>query len=361
MAEVYAVIMAGGRGERFWPLSTEKYPKPFIPLLASTSLIEDTVERLRAVVPVERILICLGRTHLRAARECLPQIPERNLIVEPLGRDTSACLGYCALHLERRDPEAFMLALPADHYISEPLKFQRTLGKGIRSLPSGAGIVFGIVPDRPETSYGYIRAEKPAVCADAWPVVQFVEKPTLEKATEYLRSGHYFWNSGIFLWRNRTLLELFQKHMPETYRCLDSLRPILGRSESHIEIHAIYSRMERISIDFGILEKASGLRMIPADFAWDDIGSWASLARALPGDSQGNVIRGEHVSVDSTGCLIYSDTGMVATLGVSDLVIVQAHGKVLVCRKNLAAELKRLVSLITPKDDLNQENFRDEN
>jgi len=157
------------------------------------------------------------------------------------------------------------------------------------------------------------------------------------------------------------LLELFQKHMPETYRCLDSLRPILGRSESHIEIHAIYSRMERISIDFGILEKASGLRMIPADFAWDDIGSWASLARALPGDSQGNVIRGEHVSVDSTGCLIYSDTGMVATLGVSDLVIVQAHGKVLVCRKNLAAELKRLVSLITPKDDLNQENFRDEN
>lgn len=349
MAAVYAIVMAGGRGERFWPLSTERYPKPFVPLLGATSLIQDTVERLLPLVPVERVLISIGEAHLGAARERLPQISPDNFVVEPVGRDTSACLGFCALHLDKLDPEAIMLALPADHYISDPLRFRITLQKGIRNLPGATGIVFGIVPDRPDPGYGYVQAEKPAVCTDAWPVVRFVEKPNVEKAAEYLRSGRYFWNSGIFLWQNRTLLELFRRYMPETYRGLSMLRPLLGRSEARDEIRRIFSGLERISIDFGILEKVSGLRLVPAEFAWDDIGNWTSLARALPGDAHGNVARGPHVSVESTGCLIYSDAGVVATLGVSDLVIVHADGKVLVCSKDRATDLKHLVSLLTPQ------------
>ena len=346
MVSVYAIIMAGGRGERFWPLSTEKNPKPFVPLVSATSLIEETVGRLQALVPLDRIFVSIGEGHLQVAHERLPKVPARNFIVEPAGRDTSACLGFCALHIERLDEDAIMLALPADHYISEPAKFQRALETGIRNLPGATGIVFGIVPDRPDPGYGYVRAEKPALPADAWPVVRFVEKPSVEKAAEYLRSGQYFWNSGIFLWQNRTLLELFRKHMPETSRRLDLLRPLLGREEARSEVSRIFSGMERISIDFGFLEKTSGLRLVPGEFAWDDIGNWASLARALPVDAHGNVVRGHHISLDSTGCVVYSDSGVVATLGVSDLVIAHANGKVLVCSRDRAAELKRLVSLL---------------
>jgi mannose-1-phosphate guanylyltransferase len=349
MAAVYAVIMAGGRGERFWPLSTERYPKPFVPLLSATSLIHDTVERLIPLIPAERILISIGEAHLGIARERLPQIPPDNFIVEPVGRDTSACLGFCALHLEKLDPEAVMLALPADHFIGDPSRFRITLQKGIRNLPGASGVVFGIVPDRADPSYGYVQAEKAAVCTEAWPVIRFIEKPNTEKAAEYLRSGRYFWNSGIFLWQNRTLLDLFRRHMPKTYQGLSMLRPLLGRSEARAEILRIFTELERISIDFGILEKVSGLRLVPVEFAWDDIGNWASLARALAGDANGNVARGQHVSVESTGCLIYSDAGVVATLGVSDLVIVHANGKVLVCPKDRAADLKRLVSLLSPQ------------
>ncbi len=348
MADLYAVIMAGGRGERFWPLSTERQPKPFAPLLGPGSLIEDTVERLAPLVPADRILVSIGKAQLAIARERLPRIPADRFIVEPVGRDTSACIGFCALHLERLDPDAVMLALPADHHIADTAGFRCTVEQGIRSLPGAAGVVFGIVPSRPETGYGYVLAEKPAVPADAWPVVRFVEKPNAAEATEYVRSGHYFWNSGIFLWENRVLLELFRRHMPETYRGLCALRPLLGRLGTDSEIRRIFSGLQRISIDYGILERTSGLRLVPAGFEWDDIGNWAALARALPGDALGNVIRGDSVSVESSGCFIYSDTGIVATLGVSDLVIVHANGKVLVCPRDRAADLKRLVSLLPP-------------
>ncbi|HYK89934.1 MAG TPA: sugar phosphate nucleotidyltransferase [Acidobacteriota bacterium] len=349
MAAVYAVIMAGGRGERFWPLSTEACPKPFVPLLGSRSLIEETVDRLLPLVPIERILVSIGRPHLKIAIERLPQIPRANFIVEPMGRDTSACLGFCALHLERLDADAIMLVLPADHYVADPGAFCVTIRKGIQSLEGAEGVIFGIVPIRPDPGYGYVHAEKPSIRTDAWPVLRFVEKPDIEMAADYIHSGSYFWNSGMFLWRNQTLLELFRKHMPETYHGLSALRPLLGRDDTQDEVARIFSGLQRMSIDFGILEKASGLRLVPAEFVWDDIGNWAALARALPGDALGNLTIGHGVSVDSSGCLIYSDNCLVATLGVSDLVIVHVHGKLLVCPKDRAAELKRLVSLLPPQ------------
>jgi mannose-1-phosphate guanylyltransferase len=317
--------------------------------LGSTSLIQDTVDRLLPLIPAERILISIGESHLAVARERLPRIPPRNFVVEPVGRDTSACLGFCALYLERLDPDAIMLALPADHYVGDSSRFRATIQKGIRSLPGATGVVFGIVPVRPDPGYGYVLAEKPAIFCEAWPVVRFVEKPSPEKAAEYLRSGHYFWNSGIFLWENRTLLELFREHMPDTHRGLCELRPLLRREGAGAEISRIFFSLRRISIDFGILEKTGGLRLIPAEFAWDDIGNWAALARALTGDAQGNAALGSHVAVESTGCFIYTDAGAVAVMGVSDLVVVQANGKVLVCPKDRAADLKRLVSLLPPQ------------
>ncbi|MBM3791571.1 MAG: mannose-1-phosphate guanylyltransferase, partial [Acidobacteria bacterium] len=279
--QVFAVVMAGGRGERFWPLSTEELPKPFIPLLGGRTLLQDTVERLQPLAPAERTLVSLGEHHLEVARRQLPGLPERNFIVEPVGRDTAACIGYCALHIERRDPEGAMLAVPADHYISDPEAFRETLAQGIRSLPGATGVVFGIAPERPETGYGYIQAEKPATPGQAWPVLRFVEKPDAETATRYVAAGNYFWNSGMFLWSNRILLELFREHMPGTYRGLDRLRGLLDRPEERDRRLAVFSAFERISIDYGIAEKASGLRLVPVGFVWDDVGNWSAIERAL--------------------------------------------------------------------------------
>jgi mannose-1-phosphate guanylyltransferase len=210
MPTLYTVIMAGGRGERFWPLSTNKLPKPFIPLLGANTLLQDTVARIHRMTPMERILISIGAEHYEMARQQLPQIPEENFIVEPVGRDTAACLGFSALHIEQRDSEAVMLALPADHFIGNADAYVRTIQSGLENLEGAAGIVFGISPTRAETGYGYILAEKPAVSEDAWPVLRFIEKPDAPTAEQYLASGNYFWNSGMFLWSNRTLLSLFQ-------------------------------------------------------------------------------------------------------------------------------------------------------
>jgi mannose-1-phosphate guanylyltransferase len=350
MAQVYAVIMAGGRGERFWPLSTDEVPKPFLPLLGSSTLLQETVARLQPLIPIERIMVSVGEMHSRIAKMQLPQIPESNFVVEPVGRDTSACLGFCALHLERRDPEAVMFALPADHFISEPHAFRLAAEKGINSLEGAEAVIFGIVPTRPDTGYGYIMAEKPALATDAWPVLRFFEKPDAERAAAYCRAGNFFWNSGMFLWRNRTLLELFRKHMPETWEGLSRLRPLLGSDEDRGELARIYSALKRISIDYGILEKTSGMRLVPAAFPWDDIGNWASLGRALPSDGAGNVSRGSFAGLEAGGCITYSDAGTVALFGVTDMVVVQAHGKVLVCPRNRAPDLKKLMASLPGSD-----------
>jgi mannose-1-phosphate guanylyltransferase len=344
MAALYAVVMAGGRGERFWPLSTANLPKPFIPLLGSTSLIQDTVARIQPIVPLDQVLISIGAAQLEVAKQQLTQIPAENFLVEPVGRDTSACIGFCALHIEKRDPEGMMLALPADHFISDSEGYRKTIQTGLSNLEGAAGVVFGIPPTRPETGYGYILAEKPAIRPEAWPVVRFIEKPDAPTAAQFLASGNYFWNSGMFLWKNRTLLEMFQQHMPGVYKGLCAIRPLLGSDDS--TVNEIFSSLPRISIDFGIMEKTSGLRLVPAQFVWDDIGSWASLERALPPDSMGNIAQGPHFALDSKGCVIYAQSGTVATFGVSDLVIVQAYGKVLVCSKDKAADLKRLVTAL---------------
>jgi mannose-1-phosphate guanylyltransferase len=347
---LYAIVMAGGRGERFWPLSTSRIPKPFIPLLGSNSLLQETVARMQPLVPIERILISIGKEHEGIARQQLPQVPVENFIVEPIGRDTSACLGFCAIHIEQRDPDATLLALPADHFVGDGDAYIKTIQRGMDNLEGATAVVFGITPTRAETGYGYIQAEKPAVRADAWPVIRFIEKPDALAAEQYAASGNFFWNSGMFLWNNRTLLELFHKYMPETYKGLCTLRPLLGRSDGEIRMREIFASLPRISIDYGIMEKSSGLRLIPAEFVWDDIGNWASLARALVPDTRGNIVQGSHVTLDSNGCIIYAQSGTVATFGVSDLVVVQANGKVLVCSKDKAADLKRLVTALGPQE-----------
>ncbi len=349
MSNVHAVIMAGGRGERFWPLSTDRIPKPFIPLLGSRTLIQQTVDRLLPLLPLERMLISIGEAHRRIAGEQLPEIPPENFIVEPVGRDTAPCLGYCALHIERRDPDGMMLAVPADHYVADAAAYRQTLEKGFAALPGTTGVVFGIQPARPETGYGYIQTQPAESPGEALSVLRFVEKPDAVRAREYMAVGDYYWNSGIFLWRNRTLLDLLQQHMPALSRGLDVLRPMIGCAGTEPELHRAFAALPRISIDFGVMEKTSGLRLVPAKFGWDDIGNWGALERALSHDAGGNVAIGPVLAVEAGNCVSYSDAGTVAVFGVSNLIVVQAHGKVLVCPKERASDLKRLIAKVSPE------------
>jgi mannose-1-phosphate guanylyltransferase len=323
-------------------------PKPFIPLLGPKTLIQQTVERLLPAVPPERLLISIGEAQREAALGQLPQIPPGNFIVEPVGRDTAPCLGFCALHIERRDPEGILLAVPADHFIADAAAYRRTLEKGLQAVTGAAAVVFGIRPHGPETGYGYIQVEKTAAEETSLPVLRFVEKPDRTRAQEYVASGNFFWNSGIFLWRNRVLLELLERHMPELHRGLDSLRRWIGREEMAARIAETFASLPRISIDFGIMEKAEGTRLVRAEFGWDDIGNWKALERALPPDIHGNVVMGSQVAVDAGGCICYSDEGTVAVFGVSGLIVVQARGKVLVCAKERAGDLKRLIAALGP-------------
>ena len=343
---LYAVIMAGGRGERFWPLSTRSLPKPFIPLLGNDSLLQNTVSRIQPLVPHERIIISIGAEHFDAARGQLPEIPKDNFLVEPFGRDTSACLGFCSLHLEQRDGNAVMLALPADHYVADKNAYLETIQAGLDNLEGSSGVVFGITPTRPETGYGYILAETPADGGKARPVTRFVEKPDAETAARYLAEGGYYWNSGMFLWKNRTLLGLFEKFMPDTCAALNRLRPLIGDETAGEEIRNIFSTLPRISIDFGVMEKTDGLRLIPAGFGWDDIGSWSALSRAMTPDTNGNIIQGRASVLETENCVIYSQSDTVAAFGVSDLIIVQAYGKTLVTSREKAADLKKLVATL---------------
>ncbi len=349
MTNVYAVIMAGGRGERFWPLSTDQVPKPFIRLLGTRTLIQQTVDRIVELVPPQKTFVSIGEAHKVIAIRQLPQIPVENFIVEPVGRDTAACIGYSALHVERRDPGAAVIVFPSDHHIEDVVAYRRTIQKGIKALPEATGVVFGIRPARPETGFGYIQAQAPAPDEDSCRVLRFVEKPDIDRAREYIAAGNYYWNSGIFLWRNHTLLALIEKHMPDLHKGLEALRKLVGFDGASSERARIFSALPRISIDFGVMEKTEGLRLVPAEFLWDDIGNWGALERAVPRDADGNASLGGHVSLESTGCVTYSDAGTVATFGVSDLIVVQANGKVLVCSKDRVGELKRLISTLEEK------------
>jgi mannose-1-phosphate guanylyltransferase len=237
-----------------------------------------------------------------------------------------------------------MIAVPADHYIADPVAYRLTMEKGVRALSAATGVVFGIPPARPETGYGYIQTHPRAGAAESLSVIRFVEKPDAARAREYMAVGNYYWNSGIFLWRNRTLLDLLQQHMPALYEGLDRLRPWIGCEEKREVLHEAFGVLPRISIDFAVAEKMTGLRLVPAEYVWDDVGNWLALERALPHDAAGNVSIGPFHALDAGGCVSYSDAGTVAIFGLSDLIVVQAQGKVLVCAKDRASDLKRLLT-----------------
>lgn len=345
----WAVIMAGGRGERFWPWSRNDHPKQFLRLLGERSLLQQTWDRLEKIFGLRQILVVTGQDFVSLVREHLPHLPEQNIIAEPVGRNTAPCIGLAAMRLKKEYPEAVMLVLPADHMIKEEKSFLRCLERALEfAAREDCLVTIGIIPTRPETGYGYIKTKGEPLGQDppVYRVERFVEKPDREKALEYLSLGGYFWNSGIFAWKAGLILEKIRKYLPDLYLRLEDLEPYLGTNREEEMLYQHFPGMPNISIDYGVMEKDDSIYMVEGDFGWDDLGSWLSLEGHFPRDKDKNAKMGRHLGLDTRGCIIYGEKDLIATLGVSDLVIVQSKGVVLVCAKDRSQEIKSLVQKI---------------
>jgi mannose-1-phosphate guanylyltransferase len=337
----FVVVMAGGAGKRFWPVSRRSRPKQALTLFSPASLLEETLSRVRPLTGPGRVLV-------NTSRELRPLLQDScgpvGWIEEPWGMDTAACVGLSAAWAESLDPGSILALLPADHYIPEAEAFRAALREALLQAEAGDIVILGIRPTRPEPGYGYIEIGEP-LGDRTFRVQAFREKPSAPTAEEYLRGGRHLWNAGMFVARASVLLAAFRMHRPALGAALDR---ILAAGLSPEAIEAEYRRIERISFDHAIMEKVSGVRVIRAEFAWDDVGSWLSMPRIFEAAEGGNVVRGRHAGIETSGCIIVAEDqdALVATAGVRDLVIVQSAGAVLVAHRGSVERLKDLVAML---------------
>ena len=345
--KITALIMAGGRGERFWPKSRKNLPKQFLSLTDSgKTMIRATVDRILPLVKVGDIFIATNLEYRDLVREQLPEIPEENILCEPAARSTAPCIGWGAAVIRSRYGDAMMLVLPADHLIRQPQLFRRALKSAVRTAEETEGLVtLGIAPSTPDTGYGYIRyqGEEENVGGSVFRVKEFVEKPDAETAGKYLMSGDYLWNSGMFIWKASVILKEMQQKLPELYALLDGISRAAGTEEAERVTEAAFERMKPVSIDRGIMEKTENAYVIPSSFGWDDVGSWLAVERINPGDPEGNVILGNTVTVNSRRCIIQGGEKMIALVGMEDTVVVDTGDALLVCAKNSTDGIRKVL------------------
>lgn len=349
----HVVIMAGGSGTRFWPASRQARPKQFLSLADHRSLLRATADRVLAMVPPERLWVVTAAATVELTRRELPELPVGNILGEPEGRDTAACVGLAARVLEARDPGAVCLVLPADHVIHDEMRFRAALAAGAAQVETDGGLLtFGLRPTRPETGFGYLRVGARVAERDGWPVhvlERFVEKPDRATATGYVADGGYLWNSGMFAWRAAELLAEIERQLPLLAGGLAEIGRALGGDRESTVLTDVYPRLPRISVDFGIMEGARRCFTLPVDFGWSDVGSWPALAEVLAGDDAGTVSRGRVLSLDSSGSVLVSDGPAIAAVGVADLVVVATADAVLVVPKDQAQRVKDVVAALADR------------
>jgi mannose-1-phosphate guanylyltransferase len=356
---MFAVIMAGGKGSRFWPRSREKMPKHLLDIQGERTIIRETVDRIRPLVPPERTLIVTGRSHAAELIRQLPEIPSENILIEPVGRNTAPCIGLAALHIQKRVPDAVMLVLPSDHRIGDEAEFRRVLEAAGRTAAEGNPLVtIGIRPTGPETGYGYIEQGDPwghdaASCPHSagriYRVRSIREKPPLEQAREFLRQGGFCWNSGMFVWKASTILGAVKRFLPELHEGLMQIREALGTEREEEVVGDVYSAQKAVSIDYGVMEKAEDVLVVPGDFGWSDLGSWDALWEVSEKDENGNAVRGEFIGIDAGDCLIHSPGKLVALVGVRDLLVVETDDALLICRRGQSQDVRKVVEILEKK------------
>ena len=343
------VIMAGGKGERFWPKSRINLPKQFLSLTDDgKSMIQHTVERVKNLVDIENIYVVTNEMYKNLVSEHIPDIPEANIIIEPAAKNTAPCIGLAAMHIAKKDINSKMIILPSDHLIKFNEIFIDTLKTTLNVVEKGDNLVtIGITPNYPETGYGYInftKGENFKDSANVYEVLRFVEKPNLEKAKEYLTSGQYLWNSGMFVWKASTILKNFKEYLPEIYEGLQKIGESINTEEYEEVLRKEFPNLPSESIDYGIMEKAKNIYVIPGNFGWDDVGSWLSLERINKTNQDGNVISGNVISIKTKNSIIQGNEKLIATIGLEDIVIVDTEDVTLICHKNNSQEVKEIIN-----------------
>jgi len=357
MIDYVPVIMAGGGGTRFWPHSRRTMPKQFLPITGDEPLLTETAKRLAQSADAKRILVITNAKQLEGSRECLPMVPEENVIGEPVGRDTAPCIGLAAvLSQAQRDDDPVIGIFPADHSIRPAEEFERTVAVAAgQAQEEGVIATVGIRPGFPATGYGYIEQGEAVGGTDVpvYSVTAFKEKPDEETARTFLDVGNYSWNAGMFFCRASTALSELKRQQPEIYRRLEAFRPHASGEGREEALATAYADMPSISFDYAIMEGAARVRVVEASFQWDDVGSWAALARHFPADGEGNVVRGDALAVDAHGNTVVSDR-FVGLVGVNDLVVVETQDAILVCSRDRAEEVKKMVQAL---EDGNREDL----
>lgn len=347
---IYAVIMAGGGGTRFWPLSRQSVPKQILNLSGNDVMINETIARNNPVIPVENIYVVANKSQYDGLRKVLSDgIPAENILLEPVGRNTAACIGYAAVIINKRCGESIVCVFPSDAYISDTAKYADVLKLACECAENTDMIVtIGIKPTHPSTGYGYIKYGQPEFKKGIYYVEEFIEKPSLDNARKYLSEGKYLWNSGIFVWRTSVILRNFERFLPKLFKQLKSIEQYAGTDEQNSVVESLYPKLQSISVDYGILERSDEVLVIPGDFGWSDVGSWDALGAMFPPDGSGNIVKADHIGIDTKNSIVFGSK-LIATIGLNAMVVVSTEDAVLICPKDRAQEVKNIVDIIKAK------------
>ncbi|MEX0773060.1 MAG: mannose-1-phosphate guanylyltransferase [Balneolales bacterium] len=354
---VYALIMAGGIGSRFWPKSRKAKPKQFLNLIGDKTMLQNTANRILPLIPVERTLVITNASYTDLVKEQIPDIPDENVIGEPVARNTAPCIAFAAAWLLNKDPDATLVVLPSDHYIHDEKTYLKVLSAAIQKAEKdGSLVTIGITPNRPETGYGYIQVnDKEFESNDNVPVhlvKTFAEKPDINTAVKFLDSGDFLWNSGMFIWKARTIFDAFEYHLPEVYQEAEKVRRELTTDNQSKAIDEFYHSCMSISIDYGIMEKAEAVYVVPGDFGWNDVGSWMAIYELDEKDESGNVIQAENYTmVDSDNCYVSTlNDRLVAMVGVQGIALIETEDALLLCRLDAAQDVKKIYEQLDAPD-----------
>ncbi|MFI3214429.1 MAG: mannose-1-phosphate guanylyltransferase [Eubacteriales bacterium] len=346
----YSVIMAGGGGTRFWPLSRKELPKQFLNLSGKDSMINETIDRLSSFTDTEDIYVVTNQAHEDYTAEItFGKMEKEHILGEPAARNTAACIGYAAMEILKKRGDGIMCIVPSDHFIENQIEFKRVMERAVAVVKETDQLVtIGIKPTFPSTGYGYIHAEKEEG-QDFSKVIEFVEKPDLDCAKAYLETGKFAWNSGMFIWKASTILQYFKELLPDIYRCLEEIGTAMNTDQEKAVLNKVYPVIPKISIDYGIMERAKGVVMLEGDFGWNDVGSFDALENIYTPDEKNNIAQGLHIDIDSKNCIFYGKNKLIATIGLEDTIVVESEDAILVCAKDKAQQVKDIVSMLEEK------------
>jgi mannose-1-phosphate guanylyltransferase len=344
---LYALVMAGGGGTRLWPISRRDHPKQMLPLIGERTMFQLSIDRLLPLLPLEHIFVVTAADQVAPLSEQYPTLPDANFIVEPMGRGTAPCIGLSAVHLRHRDPHAVMIVVTADHYIRRVQTFRDVLRAARRVALDGYLVTMGIEPTYPATGYGYIkRGESLGQIEgfDYYRVAQFTEKPDAARARQFVRSGTYAWNSGMFIWRVDRILEEIDRWMPKLREVLETLASALDTPAYEGALHRLWPQLDKVAIDYGVMERADRVAVFPVDLGWSDIGAWSSVMALHKADPEGNVLLGDTIAVDTQRTMVFSEfERLIAVVGVEDLIVVDTPDALLVTRRDRSERVREVV------------------